>query len=111
MLDEIVFYIPMVAVSELFYIAGEKDISIFKIRDFLKGVQILDLSMETALIYSDIRKYYSAKEKSNSKLYRDNLYYLASLAIEYGYNLVVSKENYNVLKKYHHDDLVLVKAA
>ena len=105
----VAFFIPLVVISELYFAAGRIDISIFKINESLKGIQILELSNETALIYSDIRKHYSRKERSGNSIYRDNLYYLASLAIEYGYNLIVSKRNYNALKSYHHDDLVLVK--
>lgn len=103
-------YLPIVEIAELFFKAEKKDISVFKIKDFLQDIEPMQIGVKTSMIYSGLRKFFSRKEKFGNTVYRDNLYYLASLAIEYGFPLYVSKENYNALKNFHHDDLVLVKA-
>ncbi|MBE7411886.1 MAG: hypothetical protein L6Q54_02995 [Leptospiraceae bacterium] len=108
--EETISYLPIVEVAELYYKAEKKDISVFKIKDFLSGIEPMQIGEKTVVIYSGIRNFFSRKEKSGNPLLRDNLYYLLSLAIEYGFPLYVSKENYSILKHYYHDDLILLKA-
>lgn len=108
--ENIKLHLPIVEISELYFMAEKKDISAFKIKDFLQDIEPMQIGVKTSMIYSGLRKFFSRKEKFGNTVYRDNLYYLASLAIEYGFPLYVSKENYNALKNFHHDDLVLVKS-